>query len=817
MSEILQYYYPEGPYGPICDYVAPDTTKRCRIDADCPPGYVCLNGVCVPRSATIAPSDVEVLFDPPDNDYAYWPKVTCKKDPETGELYDCQPSWDKPFPEDATVGNPTAAWDSSLLDDFGINDSFFVVEIGPQSCQPYDSDINIRPITFVDGNGVKIVKRAYEKSSPVTYPVDASYQVTTEISNSITVKFNDDGTKLVVSGRGYGTVSIKVSWDDDPNTNGVAFDQIGINGITWTRSGQTGSQTKTVSVEAGQSYDVVYVNLNSVNNPVNVVNNGKKLELKDGGGDDANATVSIEDIYSPIQNDTSKGSLWSDVADTYGVWVNPKECTLPCLEQEITYLINFPETDTYYFQCGADNSAEIFLDDETIPFASPTTPTMHNPSIFPGATDPVTISRLITAGNHKVVVRCTNGAGVGSSEESLYIDSSVDWGTITIGSGTAIRDSEDGIPPDDTNSGLNELGGFAVPPDSPSEKYLSFGTLDPTSTPVYTRTASITLDLTDVSVLVFSVIAGTDANGGERPNDVSDTWDISLDGGSTWIQVAPSKQYSGMEFAEYDATYGDWYDFSVNVAETYRVNNATINFRSGGDVPEIGTNYDGLTPTQVETTYANCGDVFGLYRIKKITFQRGTCNTIHPNAYDWSKNPGGWFIKICQSAPCQVSQTIDWYPVTLGSPWVSLMNDYAVWPSQTEALADTTHTATYFVSIINSDTYTLKYAGDNEIEIYWDGLQVAQLTGDVSPHYTTIHSVNILNVSSGQHTLVMKLNNISNSSSTGQWSDNPAGGAWTLEDSNGNIVKTSRDLITSGDGNLIWHTRLATGYRYEES
>ena len=58
----ISYYYPEGPIGPICDYVTDDDVGRgCSSDADCPPGYICVDGRCVPvgdgRSSTYGPVD----------------------------------------------------------------------------------------------------------------------------------------------------------------------------------------------------------------------------------------------------------------------------------------------------------------------------------------------------------------------------------------------------------------------------------------------------------------------------------------------------------------------------------------------------------------------------------------------------------------------------------------------------------------------------------------------------------------------------------------------------------------------------------------
>ena len=64
----IAFYYPEGPMGPVCDYFIDDEGARgCSSDADCPPGYICLNGRCVPiidgKELTYGPVDYG-HFDP---------------------------------------------------------------------------------------------------------------------------------------------------------------------------------------------------------------------------------------------------------------------------------------------------------------------------------------------------------------------------------------------------------------------------------------------------------------------------------------------------------------------------------------------------------------------------------------------------------------------------------------------------------------------------------------------------------------------------------------------------------------------------------
>ena len=48
-------------------------------------------------------------------------------------------------------------------------------------------------------------------------------------------RFSDDGKKLVVKGDSGGDVTLKLNWDDNPRTKGVAVKSIKILGETWSK------------------------------------------------------------------------------------------------------------------------------------------------------------------------------------------------------------------------------------------------------------------------------------------------------------------------------------------------------------------------------------------------------------------------------------------------------------------------------------------------------------------------------------------------------------------------------------------------------
>jgi hypothetical protein len=67
-------------------------------------------------------------------------------------------------------------------------------------------------------------------------------------SPGLNVRFSDDGKKLVVKGDVGGDVTLKLNWDDNPRTAGVAVKSIKILGETWRQKGTRGEETKTIKL-----------------------------------------------------------------------------------------------------------------------------------------------------------------------------------------------------------------------------------------------------------------------------------------------------------------------------------------------------------------------------------------------------------------------------------------------------------------------------------------------------------------------------------------------------------------------------------------
>ena len=596
-------YYPEGGFGPVCDVPLTDEEaaaqgRPARIPTDdelfydewppYPPGFF---------------DPTKDIFDPPP------PYVTgrkCKKRtlPDgTIEFYDCYNEylhdWKVDEPWRDNLAKADATW--------GLNDDFYIPELGPNTCSPFDPDINILPIKFYLSNGTTVLKYKRERSSPVTFPVTSDQGWTTEPAGTLTAAFDSTGQNLVVSGSGSGNLILRLYWADNPGTAGVSVNTITINGVTWTRGdgagggAYSGEETLSFQVNGAATYPITYGGLNAANNPIIVQANNTQLCLKDGHGTDCNGIFSIHSLIS-ASTGTNAG-YWSDTANDYAVWVNPMVCTLPRLTQVITYQIEIPETDTYGFEFGADDSAKMYLNDSTTPLFDIVG------GIFAGGANstPHTTTTSLTAGTLKLVVEVTN--------------------------------SDAGFP------GL------------------------------------------------------------------------------------------------------------------------------GNGEPE------------------------GL-------------------AFDWFRNPGGYYIKICQGGACISGNAINWVTGQPHPSWGTFMGKYAVYPSNSDPLIGT-HSANWNVDIPYAGNYVLEYSVDDNGTWSLDGTQVATSTNIQSTSATTTLS----NVSKGPHVLGVTVTNVSHGNDN--WTDNPAGNAWTLSypSSSSNVTLeflSNGALRANGNGqatavlNFVWDENLSS-------
>ena len=688
----ITYYYPEGPLGPTCDiFTDDDDAAGRRRDEDTGDG----------RDITYGPldfPDLERIMDGPVSAILSRRCRVRTLSDGTKEFYDCVDDLLSPIgtPSGYPLIEPQYDWQTASTTPWGLNDNFEPIQLSPIDCSPFDPDINIIPIKAYRANGTFVEKVLQERSSPPTFPVtggtplapapeivtatfveeggfDANgFSVYNELDGNsdfdgdgfIPSSLNewhymDDGgsaqlwnnvgetvednytmtggngsgmvlrielegiagsggnpnntrlrVKQVISaGTGYrsgdevnfnfttprrtnaglgayslsptpirltsvgsgaiklrvtgtaganGNVGLNLRWNDNPNTAGTALGSVTIDGVTLTQSGRRGSQDASVSVTPGTDYPLTITGGTGYGGQTVSSNS---ICFYDLDGTDCNATLTIT-LSSPADTEPANNSYWSEEGDKYAVWVNPEVCTLPQLQQTVTYFVDIPATDTYTITGGTDDNFNVYLNDETSAVIG------GAGGIFAGGslTTPYSATRTLTEGQLKIVVNCTN-------------------------SDAGFQDAE--------------------------------------------------------------------------------------------------------------------------------------------------------------------GNPTGL-------------------AYTWARNPGGWYIKICRGTSCIGSSTINW--VKSGPDpkerWSSFMDNYAVYPSNSDVLIDTDHTATYNVLIPAAGNYTFEYAADNQGTFTFDGSQIA-----TSTNFTSSNTVTLSNVTAGPHTVGVT---IRNSGPNTDWTENPGGIAWTI-------------------------------------
>ncbi len=112
---------------------------------------------------------------------------------------------------------------------------------------------------------------------------NASFRIMSD-SPGVGARFSDNGRELKV--KGSGDVTLRLEWDDNPGTAGVAVKSIKVGDKTWRQSGRKGDQTETIKVGSKETKEVV--------GKGGYIVSGNKVKMKDGHGDDINATFSIK-------------------------------------------------------------------------------------------------------------------------------------------------------------------------------------------------------------------------------------------------------------------------------------------------------------------------------------------------------------------------------------------------------------------------------------------------------------------------------------------------------------------------------------------
>ena len=111
-------------------------------------------------------------------------------------------------------------------------------------------------------------------------------------NGTLQVTFDASG-QLVATGTGSAVVVLRLWWNDRPWTHGTAIDSIEVAGKTFTRVGRSGEQTETITVSSAGTIPVAFTGLHAANSPLLIKDNGTRICMLDGHGNDCNANFSI--------------------------------------------------------------------------------------------------------------------------------------------------------------------------------------------------------------------------------------------------------------------------------------------------------------------------------------------------------------------------------------------------------------------------------------------------------------------------------------------------------------------------------------------
>ena len=135
---------------------------------------------------------------------------------------------------------------------------------------------------------VSTTKVQFDDNIDNGFDLNSSFRIVST-SPGIKARFNSDASKLIVTGKSFGNVTLKFEHDDNPKTSGTAVKQIKVGDKTWKARGEKGQQSLTIDVGrvSGRT------ETNNSGGKIKVTNNGKKIKLRDGHGDDTNSSFTI--------------------------------------------------------------------------------------------------------------------------------------------------------------------------------------------------------------------------------------------------------------------------------------------------------------------------------------------------------------------------------------------------------------------------------------------------------------------------------------------------------------------------------------------
>ena len=812
----ITYYYPEGPFGPICDIFIDDADDGLReVRPDDGDG----------RQPTYGPLDFggveSVIGEPAPFLTSRRCRVRTLAD-GTEEYYDCIDDLSTPIgiPVDYPLIEPNYDW-PGVSTKWGIDDVFEPIKIGPEVCSPFDPDVNITPVKFFKADGTFVLKTQVERSSPVTFPVSDGTP-STIISKIVNAEFVDeglyayflaDGTGIQVDGTGTGTITLEFDWDDSPSISGQSVGSMTIGGQTFSQSGSRGNQTRSFSIAGGNAYYWTFSGQSSTAGFI-VDDGGQSISFDDDAdnGFDVNSTLRISNITTNggalllrVTGETFSGTAqvglrleWDDNPSTSGLAVGAVTVAGATLTQQ-----------------GEKGSEEVLLD------------------LVPGTDYPLTITNNTnTQSNEETSYPIEIAANGDKGRGDFAVVKSVSDDTIKFTDASFQMDTDSELKIKSTSSGVSaEFNGsdendlelivtgdgtvtleFEWDDDtntngkSVGELYIDGQTIDQSGDE---GEEEITINVgssgsggTGVSgsglggyevngnSICFYDLDGTDCNAtlritGQTPAESEPgpgAWNDDADKYAVWVNpevcTLPTLQQTVTYFIDIPAT--DNYTITGGADDEFQVylndsNTPVIGGPAGIFEPSHQIHHTGIyTPPYSSTVPLTKGTLKMVVTCTNGSTENDEDGNPTGNAFRWYYNPGGWYIKICRGNRCIESTSIDW--VHSGpngqAQWGEFMDKYAVYPSNSDVLLNTDHSATYNILIPAAGDYILQWGMDDVGTISLDGTQIVS-----SGYEPNSQTYTISNLSAGPHTIGVT---IRNNGPSGDWIANPGGIAWTL-------------------------------------
>ena len=741
----IAYYYPEGPMGPICDYqIDDDSVGGCSSDADCPEGYICVNGRCVPlidgKRITYGPVDYGSIDRVTGGGV---PAITTRRcrvrtlADGTQEYYDCVDDLLTPIgiPTGYPLIEPTYNWETISKVPWGLEDDFNELTIHPYTCAPFDPDINIIPLKMYRSDGTFVLKYLTERSSPPTFAVRS-------------------GVSTIADGN-VGADFVEVNADNLWYTNPAT--------LAWRITDSTNTQITNSVLKKG-----TWVQVGASNNPAN----GWTQHMIDYG------------IYPAVPLDTEE--------DPYiGQW------------QTHTTTVSFATSGTYNIRIESDNdgyikitnSAAIDILDREI---------YYNPTAGWGEE---TISLTLAAGVYTIETRVRNRVLPGgdlklrvTGDAAGLVGLEFKWNDNPNTAGTALSSVViDGVTFNQTGRSGETDGVLTVAHSTDYPITINPGT-GYGGKEVYNKSIGFyDLDGQDWN----ATLSITRFEAEPQVSNTTGWW--SEEGNKYAVWVNP--EVCTLPFLPQEVTYlvdipaTDNYTITGGCDDNFRVylNDETTPVIQGPGGIFAGGTYN--TPYSASRSLTA-----GQLKIV-VWCENSAAGFVDANgdpigdAFRWDRNPGGWYLKICRGGPCTDPSTVEWVPSGPHSSWGDFADTYLVYPSNNLVMKGTVHSTSYNINVPFPGNYTLEYAVDDAGTISLDGTQIVNSTYN-APSSST-YTIN--NLTAGPHVIAVTVENQTQMQDSDDWTRNPAGIGWTLtpQASASNVAvafQSNGDLLATGEG-----------------